>query len=86
MTNEQIKEEWKPKVNPWIMIIPVMLSVFIYVLDGTIGNVALPHMAGSFSATRDESMWILTSYLIAAGIVIPAVDFSVRYSDVKTFL
>ena len=33
MTNEQIKEEWKPKVNPWIMIIPVMLSVFIYVLD-----------------------------------------------------
>ena len=44
MTNEQIKEEWKPKVNPWIMIIPVMLSVFIYVLDGTIGNVALPHI------------------------------------------
>ena len=47
-------EEWKPKINPWIMIIPVMLAVFIYVLDGTIGNVALPHMAGSFSATRDD--------------------------------
>ena len=46
-------EEWKPKINPWIMISPVMLAVFIYVLDGTIGNVALPHMAGSFSATRD---------------------------------
>ena len=48
MANEQVQtpEEWKPKVNPWIMIIPVMLSVFIYVLDGTIGNVALPHMAG----------------------------------------
>lgn len=79
------QEEWKPKVNPWIMIIPVMLAVFIYVLDGTIGNVALPHMAGSFSATRDESMWILTSYLIAAGIVIPAVDFFSKVFGRKNF-
>lgn len=78
-------EEWKPKTNPWIMIIPVMLAVFIYVLDGTIGNVALPHMAGSFSATRDESMWILTSYLIAAGIVIPAVDFFSKLCGRKNF-
>lgn len=78
-------QEWKPSVNPWIMIIPVMLSVFIYVLDGTIGNVALPHMAGSFSATRDESMWILTSYLIAAGIVIPAVDFFSKVFGRKNF-
>lgn len=81
-----MEQEWKPAVNPWIMVIPVMVAVFIYVLDGTIGNVALPHMAGSFSATRDESMWILTSYLIAAGIVIPAVDFFGKVSDVKTFL
>ena len=79
------KQEWKPSVNPWIMIIPVMLAVFIYVLDGTIGNVALPHMAGSFSATRDESMWILTSYLIAAGIVIPAVDFFSKVFGRKNF-
>lgn len=78
-------KEWKPKINPWIMIIPVMLAVFIYVLDGTIGNVALPHMAGSFSATRDESMWILTSYLIAAGIVIPAVDFFSKLCGRKNF-
>ncbi len=62
-----------------------MLAVFIYVLDGTIGNVALPHMAGSFSATRDESMWILTSYLIAAGIVIPAVDFFSKVFGRKNF-
>lgn len=84
---EQINSEteWKPKINPWIMIIPVMLSVFIYVLDGTIGNVALPHMAGSFSATRDESMWILTSYLIAAGIVIPAVEFFSKVFGRKNF-
>ena len=85
MTTEKNNEQWKPKVNPWIMIIPVMLSVFIYVLDGTIGNVALPHMAGSFSATRDESMWILTSYLIAAGIVIPAVDWFSKLFGRKNF-
>lgn len=85
MANEEIKQQWKPKGNPWIMIIPVMLSVFIYVLDGTIANVALPHMAGTFSATRDESMWILTSYLIAAGIVIPAVDFFGKVFGRKNF-
>ncbi len=79
------EQEWKPSINPWIMVIPVMLAVFIYVLDGTIGNVALPHMAGSFSATRDESMWILTSYLIAAGIVIPAVDFFSKLCGRKNF-
>ena len=86
MSEDKIeKEQWTPSVNPWIMIIPVMLAVFIYVLDGTIGNVALPHMAGSFSATRDESMWILTSYLIAAGIVIPAVDFFSKVFGRKNF-
>ena len=81
----QTAQEWKPSVNPWIMVMPVMLSVFSYVLDGTIGNVALPYMAGSFSATRDESMWILTSYLIAAGIVIPAVDFFSKVFGRKNF-
>ncbi len=83
--DEQITKDWAPKINPWVMIFPVMLSVFVYVLDGTIANVALPHMAGSFSATRDESMWILTSYLIAAGIVIPAVDFFSKLLGRKNF-
>ena len=67
--------EWKPKVNPWIAIIPVMLAAFMFVLDETIANVALPYMAGSFSVSRQESTWVLTSYLIASGIVIPSVDF-----------
>lgn len=71
--------------NPWISSIPVMLAVFIYVIDGTIANVALPHMAGSFSATRDESMWILTSYLIASGIIIPSVDFFSKLLGRKNF-
>lgn len=71
--------------NPWISVIPTMLAVFIYVIDGTIANVALPHMAGSFSATRDESMWILTSYLIASGIIIPSVDFFSKLLGRKNF-
>ena len=71
--------------NPWISVIPVLLAVFIYVIDGTIANVALPHMAGSFSATRDESMWILTSYLIASGIIIPSVDFFSKLCGRKNF-
>ncbi len=70
-----MEQSWKPSINPWIMIIPVILAAFICILDTTIGNVALPHMAGAFSASRDESMWILTSYLVAAGIIMPAVDW-----------
>ena len=71
--------------NPWISAIPTMLAVFIYVLDGTIANVALPHMAGSFSVTRDESIWILTSYLIASGVIIPSVDFFSKLFGRKNF-
>ena len=62
-----------------------MLAVFVYVMDGTIANVALPHMAGSFSATRDESIWILTSYLISSGIVIPSVGYFSKLFGRKNF-
>ncbi len=83
---QEIEDENKylPK-NPWIACMPILMAVFIYVMDGTIANVALPHMAGSFSATRDESMWILTSYLISSGIVIPSVDFFSKLFGRKNF-
>ena len=71
--------------HPWISCIPILLAVFIYVMDGTIANVALPHMAGSFSATRDESIWILTSYLISSGIVIPSVGYFSKLFGRKNF-
>ncbi|MBQ2611664.1 DHA2 family efflux MFS transporter permease subunit [bacterium] len=76
--------KYLPK-NPWLSCLPVLLAVFVYVMDGTIANVALPHMAGSFSATRDESIWILTSYLIASGIVIPSVGFLSKFFGRKNF-
>ncbi len=75
----------KARINPWIASIPLMLAVFIYVLDGTIANVALPHMAGTFSVTRDESMWILTSYMIACGIMVPMVDWFCKLLGRKLF-
>ena len=86
MSTDAIEEEnqYYPK-NPWLTASAVLLAVFIFVLDGTIANVALPHMAGSFSVTRDESIWILTSYLIASGIVIPAVDWFSKVFGRKNF-
>jgi DHA2 family multidrug resistance protein len=59
-------------VNPWLIAIAVMLATFMEVLDTTIVNVALPHIAGSMSADVDESTWVLTSYLVSNAIVLPA--------------
>ncbi len=80
-----IQEEWKPKYNPWIVCIPLMVAAFMFVLDETIANVALPYMAGSFSVSRQESTWVLTSYLIASGIIIPSVDFFCKFFGRKNF-
>src|SRR6195256_4430656 len=58
-------------INPWIIAIAVMLSTFMEVLDTTVVNVSLPHIAGSLSATVDEATWTLTSSLVANSIVLP---------------
>jgi MFS transporter, DHA2 family, multidrug resistance protein len=60
-----------PTVNPWIVAIAVMFATFMEVLDTTVVNVSLPHIAGNLSATIDESTWVLTSYLVANAIVLP---------------
>lgn len=77
--------EWKFKINPWITMIPVMLSIFMFALDETISNVALPYMAGTFSISHNESTWIITSYLVASGVVIPTVDFFSRLIGRKQY-
>ena len=64
-------EEWRPAVNPWIIALAVTLATFMEVLDTSIANVALPHIAGSLSAGQDESTWVLTSYLVSNAIVLP---------------
>jgi len=60
-----------PAVNPWIIAVAVTLATFMEVLDTSIANVALPHIAGSLSAGQDESTWVLTSYLVSNAIVLP---------------
>lgn len=61
---------WKPRANPWLIAVVVTLAAFMEVLDTTIVNVALPHIAGSLSSSSDEATWALTSYLVANGIVL----------------
>src|SRR5438270_10194882 len=58
-------------INPWIIAISVMFATFMEVLDTTVVNVSLPHIAGSLSATIDEATWALTSYLVANAIILP---------------
>jgi MFS transporter, DHA2 family, multidrug resistance protein len=64
-------DAWRPAVNPWIIAITVTLATFMEVLDTSIANVALPHIAGGLSAGQDESTWVLTSYLVSNAIVLP---------------
>jgi DHA2 family multidrug resistance protein len=62
--------DWKPRYNPWLIAVTVTIAAFMEVLDTTIVNVALPHIAGSLSSSSDEATWALTSYLVANGIVL----------------
>ncbi len=62
---------WKPKHNPWIIALTVTLATFMEVLDTSIANVALPHIAGNLSAGLDESTWVLSSYLVANAVILP---------------
>src|SRR5215469_9311675 len=58
-------------VNPWLIAATVTLATFMEVLDTSVANVSLPHIAGSLSAGVDESTWVLTSYLVSNAIVLP---------------
>ena len=64
-------ETWTPKFNPWLVAVVVAMAAFMEVLDTSIANVALPHIAGNVGASNDESTWVLTSYLVSNAIVLP---------------
>jgi MFS transporter, DHA2 family, multidrug resistance protein len=72
MNPSQSHHDWKPSHNPWAVALTVTMATFMEVLDSSIANVSLPHIAGSLGATYDEAIWILTSYLVSAAIVLPA--------------
>jgi DHA2 family multidrug resistance protein len=64
-------DTWRPRANPWVIAITVTLATFMEALDGSIANVAMGHIGGSLSASRDEATWVLTSYLVANAVVLP---------------
>ncbi len=71
MSPNQPHEDWKPSYNPYLIAITVTLATFMEVLDSSIANVALPHIAGSLGASYNEATWVLTSYLVSSAIVLP---------------
>ena len=76
---------WAPKVNPWFIAFVVSLAAFMEVLDTSIANVALPHIAGNMGASSDESTWVLTSYLVSNAIVLPITGWLVSLFGRKRF-
>src|SRR5438477_2530113 len=75
-----------PLINPWLIAVSVMFATFLEVLDTTIVNVSLPHIAGSLSATPEEATWALTSYLVANAIVLPLTGWLASFFGRKRLL
>jgi MFS transporter, DHA2 family, multidrug resistance protein len=73
-------------VNPWLVAVAVMFATFMEVLDTTVVNVSLPHIAGTLSATVEESTWALTSYLVANAIILPLTGWLATYFGRKRLL
>ncbi len=72
MAVDAVEKQWKPRANPWLIAATVALAAFMEVLDTSIANVALPHIAGNLGASQDQGTWVLTSYLVSNAIVLPA--------------
>ncbi len=62
---------WRPSHNPWLIAVSVMAATFMEILDTSVANVSLPHIAGNLSATTEEATWVLTSYLVSNAIILP---------------
>ncbi|EQD26651.1 drug resistance transporter, EmrB/QacA subfamily, partial [mine drainage metagenome] len=76
---------WKPRHNPWAVALTVTLATFMEVLDTSIANVALPHIAGGLGASQEEATWVLTSYLVSNAIVLPASAYLTTFIGRKRF-
>jgi len=76
---------WKPRANQWAIALTVTLATFMEVLDSSIANVALPHIAGALGASEDEATWVLTSYLVSNAIILPASAYLTTFIGRKRF-
>jgi DHA2 family multidrug resistance protein len=80
-----IDGNWQPKHNRWAIALTVTLATFMEVLDTSIANVALPHIAGGLGASQDEATWVLTSYLVSNAVILPASAYLVSFIGRKRF-
>src|SRR5271157_152059 len=76
----------RPHTNRWLIAIAVMSSAVMEVLDTSVVNVSLPHIAGSLSATVDEATWVLTSYLVANAVILPITGWLANFIGRKRLL
>ena len=76
---------WKPRANRWVVALTVTLATFMEVLDTSIANVALPHIAGGLGASADEATWVLTSYLVANAVILPMSAYLTTFVGRKRF-
>jgi DHA2 family multidrug resistance protein len=84
-TAPAVAAPWRPRINPWIVALTVTLATFMEVLDSSIANVALPHIAGGLGATQDEATWVLTAYLVANAVILPAGAYMTTFIGRKKF-
>ena len=80
-----MEERREPSVNPWLITIPLVTAAFLFALNETIANVALPYIAGTISISRNESTWIVTSYLVASSVIIPAIGYFCKVFGRKNY-
>jgi len=80
------RAEWRPSHSPWLVAFSVLLATFMQVLDTSVANVALPHIAGSLSSTPSEATWVLTSYLVSSAIVLAAASWLSTYFGRKRYM
>ncbi len=79
------EERRESPISPWLITIPLVTAAFLFALNETIANVALPYIAGTISIGRSESTWIVTSYLVASSIVIPAIGYFCKVFGRKNY-
>jgi MFS transporter, DHA2 family, multidrug resistance protein len=85
LADNQDNSGWKPRYNPWLIAVVVAMAAFMEVLDTSIANVALPHIAGNLGASQDQSTWVLTSYLVSNAIVLPITGWLTSIMGRKRF-
>src|SRR6202162_1398636 len=82
----QTEQPWKAAANPWLIAAGVIVATFMEVLDASVANVSLTHIAGSLSVSNDEATWVLTSYLVSNAVILPTSSWFSRRFNRRRFL